>query len=159
MASTNTLKPFSRYILQYGIALALLIFLLQWMQWKYLILDHSVEIYMCLVAVFFTSLGIWIASHLTQIKTEKVIVEKIVYTSHTAKKEVDQQALKALKLSKREYEILLLIIQGYSNADIASNLFLTISTVKTHVSNLYSKLDVKRRTQAIEKARRLNIVK
>jgi ATP/maltotriose-dependent transcriptional regulator MalT len=138
--------------------MAVLVFVLKWMQWKYLIVDNAIDIYIGLIAVFFTILGIWIATNLAKPKVEKVIVEKEVYVPAPVDFSINQAALEQLNLTNREYEILLLVTKGHSNAEIAEFLFLSLSTVKTHLSNLYIKLDVKRRTQAIEKAKRLQIV-
>lgn len=152
----------SRYLILYGVLLAFLVFLLKWLQWKFLIVDNSIEIYIGLIAVFFTILGIWVATQLVKPKvetiTETVIIEKEIYIPRPEDFSVDQKELEKLNLSTREYEILQLLARGYSNADVAGNLFLSLSTIKTHVSNLYLKMDVKSRTQAIEKAKRLKII-
>ena len=71
---------------------------------------------------------------------------------------INEAELKKLNLSNREYEVLQLLVKGYSNAEIAENLFLSLSTIKTHVSSLFIKMDVRSRTQAIEKAKRLKIM-
>jgi two-component system, NarL family, response regulator LiaR len=155
----NAVKAFPvliRHSLLYGGALALLVFLLKWMQWKFLIIDHSTEIYVGLIAVFFTLLGIWVATQLTRTKVQTVIVEKQVFVSGT--EERNEEELKKLGLSQREIEVLELIVKGQSNAEIAATLFLSVSTIKTHVSNVFVKLDVKNRTQAAEKAKRLKII-
>lgn len=146
-----------KHIIIYGSSLALLVFLLKWMQWKFLIVDHSIDIYIGLIALFFTGLGIWMALQFTKTKVEKVVVEKKVFLP-AEQISIDEDAIKALNLSPREYEVLQLMAKGLSNADIAGRLYLTISTIKTHVSNLYVKMDVKRRTQAIEKAKSLRII-
>jgi len=152
----------SRYLILYGVLLAFLVFLLKWLQWKFLIVDNSIEIYIGLIAVFFTILGIWVATQLVKPKvetiTETVIIEKEIYIPRPEDFSVNQKELEKLNLSTREYEILQLLARGYSNADVAGNLFLSLSTIKTHVSNLYLKMDVKSRTQAIEKAKRLKII-
>ena len=147
-----------RHIFLYGATLALLIFSLKWLQWKFLIVDNAIDIYVGLIAVFFTILGIWVATQLSKPKIKTVIVEKEVPVPTTEGIHFDEEALKKLNLSSREYEVLQLLVKGYSNSEIASNLFLSVSTVKTHVSNLLFKMDVKSRTQAIEKANRLKIV-
>lgn len=147
-----------RHIIIYGSSLAALVFVLKWMQWKFLIVDNSIDIYIGLIALFFTVLGIWIALQLTKTKTEKVVIEKKVFVP-AEEIQIDEEAIKALNLSPREYEVLQLMAKGLSNADIAGELYLTLSTIKTHVSNLYVKMDVKRRTQAIEKAKSLRIIK
>jgi Response regulator containing a CheY-like receiver domain and an HTH DNA-binding domain len=148
----------SRHLLLYGVLLALLVLLLKWLQWKFLIVDNSIDIYIGLIAIFFTMLGIWVATQLVKPKVEKLIVEKEVYIPQPQPFSVNEEELKKLNLSAREYEVLQLLAKGYSNAEIAKALFLSVSTVKTHVSNLFFKMDVKSRTQTIEKARRLRLV-
>jgi len=147
-----------RHVALYGFLLAVLVFVLKWLQWKYLVVDISIELYIGLIAVFFTILGVWVAIQLVKPKVHKEIVEKEVYVTPPGMGTIDKNNLKKLKLSGREYEVLQLLARGHSNAAIAEKLFLSISTVKTHVSNLYIKMDVKSRTQAIEKAGRLNII-
>lgn len=148
----------SRHLVLYGFVLAILVFVLKWLQWKLLIVDNSLDIYIGLIAVFFTVLGIWIATQLVKPKVQKVIVEKEVYRNHPDEFSINEAELKKLSLSSREYEVLQLLAKGYSNSEIANSLFLSLSTVKTHVSNLFFKMDVKSRTQTIEKARRLKII-
>jgi len=147
------------HFLLYGSILAVLVFVLKWMQWKFLIVDNSLDIYIGLIAVFFTILGIWVATQLVRPKIEKVIVEKEIYIVEPEVSAINETELKKLNLSSREFEVLQLLAKGYSNSEIASNLFLSLSTVKTHVSNLFLKMDVKSRTQTIEKARRLRIIR
>lgn len=103
--------------------------------------------------------GIWVATQLNKPRIEKIVIEKEVFIPQSTKFSINQSELDKLNLSDREYEILQLLAKGYSNADIATQLFLSVSTIKTHVSNLYIKMDVKRRTQAIVKAKELKIVK
>lgn len=151
------LKDF-RHIVLYGLILAVLVFALKWLQWKFLIVDNAIDIYVGLIAVFFTILGVWVATQLTKPKVQTVIVEKEVYVSQPDEFTINETELKKLNLSNREYEVLQLLAKGCSNSDIANNLFLSVSTVKTHVSNLFLKMDVKSRTQTIEKAKRLKII-
>lgn len=124
-------------------------------------LRHTVGL-IGLIAIFFTILGIWVATQLVKPKietiTETVIVEKEIYVTRPEEFSINRQELEKLNLSTREYEILQLLARGCSNADMAGGLFLSLSTIKTHVSNLYFKMDVKSRTQAIEKAKRLRII-
>jgi NarL family two-component system response regulator LiaR len=152
----KAIPQYIRHALLYGGLLALLVMLLKWMQWKFLIVDHSTEIYVGLIAVFFTLLGIWVAKQLTRTKVQTVVVEKEVVVSPPQQR--NDEELKKLGLSQRETEVLELIAAGHSNAEIAAQLFLSVSTVKTHVSNLFVKMDVKSRTQAVEKAKRLKII-
>ncbi len=147
-----------RHIIVYGLALALLVFVLKWLQWKFLIMDNAIDIYIGMIAVFFTLLGIWVAKQLTKTRVEKIIVEKEIFIPHPNDGSINLKALETFHLTQREHEILQLIVKGLSNADIAATLFLSLSTVKTHIYNLYMKLEVKRRSQAIEKAQRLKLV-
>lgn len=148
----------TRFIFLYGFILAILVFILKWLQWKFLIVDNALDIYIGLIAVFFTILGIWVATQLTKPRIEKVFVEKEVFIPQSEDFTINDVELKNLNLTSREYEVLQLVAKGHSNSDIANILFLSLSTVKTHISNLYVKMDVKRRAQAIEKAKRLKIV-
>lgn len=158
---TSTARFFKlRHILLYGLLMGALVFTLKWLQWKFLIVDNAVDIYVGLIAVFFTILGIWIASQLVKPKVQTVVVEKevVIEKEVRADNSINEVELNKLNLSTREYEVLQLLVKGHSNAEIAEKLFLSLSTIKTHVSNLFVKLDVKSRTQTIEKARRLRIV-
>jgi len=144
-------------LILYGAVMAALIFILKWLQWKFLIEDHSLEIYIGLIAILFSGLGVWAATQLTKPKVQTVIIEKEVYTEPDGNRTLNDIELKKLKLSSREYEVLQLITKGHTNAEIAEKLFLSLSTIKTHVSNLFTKMEVKNRTQAVEKANRLKI--
>ena len=147
----------TRHITLYGLIMAIFVFALKWFQWKFLVLDNATEIYSGLIAVSFTLLGIWVATQLTKPKIQKVIIEKESYVTLPAEVEINKAELQRLNLSNREHEVLHLLSKGQSNTEIAENLFLSLSTVKTHVSNLFVKMNVKSRAQAIEKAKRLKI--
>ena len=141
----------------YSISLAFLLFLLKWLELRFIIFHHSFEVYIGFIAVIFTVLGIWLALKLSKPKIETVVVEKEVYVSRN-EFVLDTSLVSKLELSKRELEILGLLSQGYSNQEIAAKIFVSLSTVKTHLQNIFEKLDVKRRTQAVEKAKRLNLI-
>jgi len=147
----------ARYIVLYGLILAGLVFMLKWLQWKFLIVDNSLDVYIGLIAVFFTILGVWVATQLTKPKIQTVIVEKEIYVPLSDESTLNEAELKKLDLSNREYEVLQLLAKGYSNAEIATSLYLALSTVKTHVSNIFVKMEVKSRAQAIEKSKRLKL--
>ena len=142
----------------YSISLASLLFLLKWLELRFIIFDHSFEIYIGFIAVIFTALGIWLALKLSKPKIETVVVEKLVHVNRNENFVLNELLVSQLGLSKRELEILSLLAQGHSNQEIAAKLFVSLSTVKTHIQNLFEKLDVKRRTQAVEKAKRLNLI-
>ena len=142
----------------YSICLALLLFLLKWLELRFIIFDHAFEIYVGAIAVIFTALGIWLALKLSKPKIETVVVEKEVYVSKNEHFVLNESMVTELELSKRELEVLSLMAEGCSNQEIAARIFVSLSTVKTHNQNLFEKLDVKRRTQAIEKGKRLSLI-
>ena len=142
----------------YGISLAFLMFLLKWLEIRFVIFNHSFEIYIGFISIIFTALGIWLALKLTKPKIEIVVVEKEIPVIRTEDFVPDTAMISRLELSKRELEILNLLSLGHSNQEIAEKLFISLSTVKTHNQNLFEKLDVKRRIQAVEKAKRLNLI-
>lgn len=148
----------NKSIVLYGIAMALLLLLLQWIQLKFIIIDYAFEIYAGLIAFIFTALGIWLALKLAKPKIETHIVEKTVFVEKPSDFVVNKKELEKANLSKRELEVLQLMSEGLSNKEIAERLFVSLNTIKTHSSNLFFKLDVERRTQAIEKAKRLKII-
>jgi NarL family two-component system response regulator LiaR len=145
-------------IAAYGLSMSLLLFLLKWLQWKFVILDHSLDIYIGLIAILFTILGIWVAKQLSIPKVKTVVIEKEVIIPSKEEFTIDEARLKDLGLTAREWDVLQLMAVGKSNAEIAETLFLSVSTVKTHASNVFVKLEVKSRTQAMEKAKRLKII-
>jgi two-component system, NarL family, response regulator LiaR len=128
----------------YGVVLAILVFLLKMLEYRLWIRELSIAHYVGIVAIFFTVLGIWLGQKITRTKRQ---------TNHRVAVDI-QELLKKKGISKREYEVLELIAQGKTNQEIADALFISLNTVKTHSSNLFSKLDAKRRTQAIEHAKK-----
>lgn len=137
-------------ILRYGIVLALLAFILKFIEYRFLVRDLTIEFYIGAVAVFFTALGVWAGIRLTA-KHQKTIPASAAPTEKG-------ESLARSGISQREYEVLALMAEGYSNQEIADRLFLSLNTIKTHTSNLFNKLDVKRRTQAVQKAKELGIL-
>ncbi|MCB9239372.1 MAG: response regulator transcription factor [Flammeovirgaceae bacterium] len=135
-------------IFLYGLALALLIFALRFIEYRFLVRDLTLEFYVGLVAILFAGLGIWIGLRLTR---KEVVVVNPEFKFN--EKEQSQR-----NISKRELEVLELMAQGLANQEIADKLFVSINTVKTHSSNLFSKLEVGRRTQAIKKAKGLGLI-
>lgn len=140
----------------YAAAMALLLFLLKVLQWKFMLREYPVELYTGAIALVFTLLGIWVERQYASPTLRETKQEPNVPQNTPRQQLVQAEALASFQLSEREQEVLQLLAQGYSNAEIADKLFLSVSTVKTHVSNLYVKLDVKNRTSAMEKAIRLS---
>lgn len=134
-------------ILVYGLALAVLVFLLEYFEYRYFVRDLSIEIFILIIALFFAGLGLWFGQKLTSSKSGTTGFQK------------NEKALDYLGISHRELEVLQLVAEGFSNKEIAGKLFVSINTVKTHLSKLYEKLEVSRRTQAVEKAKSLKLIK
>lgn len=145
-------KKFRKTIWIYGLSLAILITTIKLLEFSYLVRDLSLEFYIGVIAFFFTAFGIWIGLKIIGDKKAKVIEVPVNQIS------VDENAIKKLGISNREYEVLELMAQGFSNQEIADKLFVSLPTIKTHTSNLFSKLDVKRRTQAVQKAKDFRIL-
>ncbi|MGB7207698.1 MAG: response regulator transcription factor [Pyrinomonadaceae bacterium] len=137
-----------RSIILYGVAMAILMGFLKFVEYRFYVRDLSLELYLGLVAVIFVGLGIWVGRRLTRVKVNNA---KSEFT-------VDDAEMKRLGITKREYEVLGLIAQGLSNKEIADKLFVSTSTIKTHTSNLFLKLDASRRTQALQRAKELQII-
>jgi len=139
-------------ILLYALLLALLIFLLKVLEYKFFVRDLSLEFYIGVVALLFTGLGIWVGLKLTRKKNP------IPPPSASGTFAPNESALQQFGISPREFEVLEGMAQGFSNQEIADKLFLSINTVKTHTSNLFLKLEARRRTQAIRKAKALGLI-
>ena len=149
----------NKLVILYGASLAGILLFLKWLEFRFVIIDHAFEIYIAAIAIIFTCVGIWLAVKLTKPKTRTIIVEKEVYITRPVKGFIpDEKMLLKIGISKREWEVLELMSEGLSNQEIAGRLFVSLNTIKTHSSNLFEKLDVKRRTQAIEKGKRLGIL-
>jgi DNA-binding CsgD family transcriptional regulator len=150
----------NKHTIIYGASMAILLFLLKWLELRLVIVDHAFEIYIGAIAAIFTGLGIWMALKLSKPKVQTIVVEKEVFVQPAAADNftLNEAELNKLGISKRELEVLQLIAEGLSNQEIAGRLFVSLNTVKTHSSRIFEKLDVKRRTQAIEKAKRLSLI-
>ena len=137
-----------RTILIYGASLAGIILLLKLVEYHFLIRDFSLEIYIGVIAIMFTGLGIWAGPQLIR---RKVVLVNPNFV-------LNEQELERRGISKREHEVLELIARGHSNQEIADMLYVSVNTVKTHLSNLFLKLEAARRTQAIQKAKELRLI-
>ena len=135
----------ARTVLLYALALALAAAGVEWLQYRYLMRTFSTELYIGLLAIGFTALGLWAGNRLTR-------------RPAPAEFERNEAAIRSLGLTPRECEILELLASGASNKELAERLHISPNTVKTHVARLYEKLEVQRRMQAVEKARWLALI-
>jgi DNA-binding CsgD family transcriptional regulator len=145
-----------RHILLFGLAGGILITLLKWTEYRYLVVEHSIEIYGGLTAATFAGIGIWLGLRLTR----KQIVLKEVRVAVPAGQPfaVNSGKLGELEITPRELEILELIAKGMSNREIADKLFVSENTVKTHSSRVFDKLGAKRRTQAVQLGKEFGLI-
>jgi DNA-binding NarL/FixJ family response regulator len=135
-----------RTILVYGLILAVGAFVLQWLQFGLIARTHPVELYVGLIALAFMGLGVWVGARLFRRPAAPETFE------------ANTRAMASLGISDREFEVLEQLAAGRSNKEIAGRLNVSPNTVKTHVANLYGKLEVKRRTEAILRARELGMI-
>jgi DNA-binding CsgD family transcriptional regulator len=144
-----------KHVLLYGLRGGLLVAGLKLIEYRWLVVEYSVEIYGGLVAVVFAALGIWLGLRLTR-RTETVVVREVMVPA-PATFARDQGAVESLGITPRELEILELIAEGLSNKEIAARVHVSENTVKTHSSRVFDKLGARRRTQAVQlgKERRL----
>ncbi len=152
--ATATDDPVKRTILLYGVVGGLLIAALKFTEYRFLVLEHSLEIYGGIVAVIFSGLGIWLGLKLTRVKTVEVVREVPVPGPFVR----NDARVAELGLTPRELEILEAIAAGASNREIAERLFVSENTVKTHAANLFEKLQAKRRTQAVQVAKTAGLI-
>lgn len=143
-----------KHILIYGLCGGVLIVLLKLVEYRFLVVQHSIEIYGGLIALLFAVLGIWLGLKLTKNK-ETIIVREVPAPSSFT---LNQARLRELGITRRELEILALIARGLSNREIAEKLFVSENTVKTHSSRLFDKLSAKRRTQAVQLGKDLGLI-
>lgn len=144
-----------KHILIYGLCGGLLIMALKLIEYRFLIVEHSIEIYGGLVAAVFAGVGIWLGLKLTK-KKETVVVREVPVPAQPFS--VNKTRLQELGITRREHEILELIANGLSNREIADKLFVSENTVKTHSSRLFDKLRAKRRTQAVQIGKELGLI-
>jgi len=143
-----------KHILIYGLCGGLLIVLLKLVEYRFLVVEHSLEIYGGLVALLFASLGVWLGLKVTR-KKEVVVFKEVLVAAPFS---LNQGKVRELGLTPRELEILHLIATGLSNREIAEKIFVSENTVKTHSSRLFDKLSAKRRTQAVQIGKELGLI-
>jgi DNA-binding CsgD family transcriptional regulator len=144
-----------KHILIYGVCGGLLIVVLKLIEYRFLVMERSLEIYGGLVALLFAGTGIWLGLRFTKTKETVIVREVPVPTREFV---MDTAKLDELGITAREFEILELIARGMSNREIAEQLFVSENTVKTHSSRLFDKLNARRRTQAVQIAKELRLI-
>jgi two-component system, NarL family, response regulator LiaR len=151
-------------ILLYGILGGVLIAALKLVEYRYLVLEHSLEIYGGIIALLFSGLGIWLGLKLTRTR-EKVVVREVpvevpveVRVPMGGPFERDEAKREQLGITARELEILEAMAAGLSNREIAERLFVSENTVKTHAARLFEKLSARRRTQAVQLAKEAGLI-
>ena len=140
-----------RHVLIYGLIGGILVALLKWTGYRFLIVEHSIEIYGGLIAATFAVLGIWLGIKLTGSRQASEVKENTIATVPVGEPFVANEEKRTdLGITRRELEVLELIAQGMSNREIAGKLFVSENTVKTHSSRVFDKLGARRRTQAVQ---------
>jgi DNA-binding CsgD family transcriptional regulator len=137
-----------RHVLIIGLIGGILIAALKWIEYRFLIIEHSFEIYGALIAILFAVVGIWLGNRLTTPR-QKIVIKEVPVPAASSFI-LNEQKQEALGITRRELEILELVAQGMSNREIAGKLYVSENTVKTHCSRAFDKLGARRRTQAVQ---------
>ncbi len=161
-----------KQVLIFGVVGGVLVTLLQWTEFHFVVLQHSVAVYGVLIAILFAGAGIWLGTRLLARRERIVEVprERIVEVPHERLVEAevpapvtpsitpDDAARQRLGITPRELEILHLVARGLSNREIGDTLFVSENTVKTHCSRAFDKLGARRRTEAVQRGRELGLL-
>jgi two-component system, NarL family, response regulator LiaR len=149
-------------VLVYGLLGGVLIAVLKMVEYRFLVVEHSLEIYGGIVALLFSALGIWLGLKLTRetvvVREVPVPVEVLVPAPAGGAFARDEARVKQLGITPRELEILEAMAAGLSNREIAERLFVSENTVKTHAARLFGKLSAQRRTQAVQRAKEAGLI-
>jgi ATP/maltotriose-dependent transcriptional regulator MalT len=145
-----------KHVLLYGLLGGVLIAGLKLIEYRWMVVEHSVEIYGGLVAAVFASVGIWLGLRLTRHRETVVVREVLVPAPASFVR--DEGRLESLGITPRELEILELIAEGLSNTEIAARVYVSENTVKTHSSRVFDKLGARRRTQAVQRGKELRLI-
>ncbi|MDR3772566.1 MAG: response regulator transcription factor [Terracidiphilus sp.] len=158
-----------RHVLIFGVVGGLLIATLQYTEYRFVVIQHSVELYGALVAILFAAFGIWLGLRLTrrrEIIRETVVVKEVLVPAEAPAPIAPNMApfapnaarQQTLGITARELEILTLVARGLSNREIATQLFVSENTVKTHCARAFDKLGAARRTQAVQRGKELGLL-
>jgi len=158
-----------RHVLIFGLVGGLLIAILQYTEYRFVVIEHSVELYGALVAILFATFGIWLGLRITRSREtirETVIVKEVFVPAEAAPRAASTAApfapntasQRTLGITARELEVLTLVGRGLSNREIATQLFVSENTVKTHCARAFDKLGAARRTQAVQRGQELGLL-
>lgn len=149
-----------RHVFLFGLVGGVLIATLQYSEYRFIVIEHSVELYVALVAALFAAFGIWLGLRITR-RRETVVVREIHVPAEPATSEFfapNAATQENLAITPRELEILTLVARGLSNREIASQLFVSENTVKTHCAHVFDKVGAARRTQAVQRGKELGLL-
>jgi NarL family two-component system response regulator LiaR len=152
-----------RHVLIFGLVGGLLIATLQYTEYRFVVIEHSVELYSALVAILFAAFGIWLGLRITgrrEIVRETVVVKEVLVPAGIPSEPFSPDAVQqhSLGITARELEVLTLVAGGHSNREIAEQLFVSENTVKTHCARVFDKLGAARRTHAVKRAKELGLL-
>ena len=149
-----------RHVLIFGLVGGLLIATLQYSEYRFVIIEHSIELYSALVAILFATFGIWLGLRITRRRETVVVREVLVPADVSAPKTFapNTNHQDSVGITARELEVLTLIARGFSNREIAMQLFVSENTVKTHCARAFDKLGASRRIQAVQRGKELGLL-
>jgi DNA-binding CsgD family transcriptional regulator len=153
-----------RHVLIFGVVGGLLIAALQYTEYRFIVIEHSVELYGGLIAILFAAFGIWLGLRITRRREtirETVVVKEVLVPAEVKAFEPfapNTARQQSLGITARELEILTLVARGLSNREIALHLFVSENTVKTHCARAFDKLGAARRTQAVQRGKEMGLL-
>ena len=151
-----------KHVLLYGLVGGALVVVLKLVEYRYLVIEHSVQVYSGLIALVFISLGLWLGLTLTRrrgVEQTASLASEVLPEAAPKASPLDPSRREALGITRRELQILELIAAGLSNREIAERIFVSENTVKTHSSRLFEKLSARRRTQAVQIGKELGLLR
>jgi DNA-binding CsgD family transcriptional regulator len=148
-----------KHLAIYGVCGGLLIVAMRFVEYRFLVVQHSFEIYGALIAAAFAAVGIWFGLTLTGRKVEvREVTVEVPVPAVAGPFVADQARIDSLGITPRELEVLQLIAEGLSNKEMAERLFVSENTIKTHTSRVFDKLGASRRTQAVQLAKSQGLI-
>ena len=153
-----------KQVLIFGLVGGVLVTLLQWTEFHFVVLEHSIAIYGVLIAILFAGAGIWLGTRLLAPRErirERIVdrIVEVVVPAASTPFTADNTARERLGITRRELEILELVARGLSNREIGETLFVSENTVKTHCSRAFDKLGARRRTEAVQRSKELGLLR